>query len=190
MKPWRVENIKLHELEFLILHPMTEVSKIIALSELPKFGKNVGLKKSCKIILELRELLNSKKGELKINDYDLNNVPDLLMDNSIELMTNTIILELLFQVTRKFRSKREIRLRLAKYRDDLKESVSEVLFSSLHAPIKLYLALNDHQGMLLKKDYNPFLESIFPNIKLPEQKIHPLNLFWVLLIRNYISDEI
>ena len=81
-------------------------------------------------------------------------------------------------------------MKLANHREELRESVSGVSFNNLHAPVKLYLAMNDHKGMLLKKDYNLFIESIFPNIKLPDQKIHPMNLFWVLLVRNYISDEI
>lgn len=190
VKSGRVENIRLHELEFMILHPMTELINILALVEVPKFYNNVGLKKSCTTIQGLRELIKTKKGELKISEYDLDDVPDLTNDNSIELITKTVILELLFQASRKFRSKQEVRLKLSKHRDNLKESVSKVYCNSLHAPIKLYLAMNDHPGMLLKRDYNSFIGSVFPNIKLPEQKIHPLNLLWVLMIRNYISDEI
>ncbi len=190
VKSWSVENIRLHELEFLILHPMTELTNTLALPDLPKFKNNVKLKKSCGIIQDLRELMKLKRGELRTKEYDLDDVPDLLTDNSIELIIKTITLELLFQLSRMFRSKKDIRLKLTNHRDKLKESVSEISFNNILAPIKLYLATNDHKGMLLKKDYNSFIKSIFPNIKLPDQNIHPLNLFWVLLVRNYISDEI
>ncbi len=139
------------------------------------------------IIIKLKTLLITK--EKFENPFFIRNV--ITMCDTLEdyKFKKILIYELLIK-TKKYTSiTRKEEHEINMYRQEIRLKYYNETFSGKLAHIKLYLSLIDWDKMLISKYWNKFLLDVFPDIKLTDTNIHPLNLLHYLLIRAYILWE-